>query len=235
MVATLSILSREGGIGRAKEEAARSDQERAETVRGAPTFVQMRLLMPYTLGFSFLLRGRPWDFLRDGVRIEDIERAYADPPRSTTEILHPEQYWIGRRASAPSLSLPDLSATLGPGWSRTVTGSIGELGLTMLTGMPLRTESYEALLPTRWTTPGATGTAGDVYQHYVAGERKVTVLLTRWESLRDADEFERNLRGPAKVPYRAGANILVLMGDLGASRDAVAIEALRNLPYWAGK
>jgi hypothetical protein len=235
MVATLSILNREGGIGRAKEEAARSGQERAETVRGAPTFVQMRLLMPYTLGFSFLLRGKPWEWLYDGVRIEDVERAYADPPHSTTEILHPEQYWVGRRTTPPRLSLPDVSATLGPGWSRVVTGSIGELGLTMLTGMPLRRESYEALLPTRWTTPGATGTAGDVYQHYVAGERKVTVLLTRWESLRDADEFERNLRGPAKVPYRLGANVLVLMGDLGANRDAVAIEAVRNLPYWVGK
>jgi hypothetical protein len=235
MVSTLAILSREGGIGRAQEEAARTGEERAKTVRGAPTFVRMRLLMPYTLGFSFLLRGKPWAFLRDGVRVEDIEHAYADPPHSTTEILHPEQYWIGRRTSAPSLSLPDLSSTLGPGWSRVVTGSIGELGLTMLTGMPLRVETYEALLPTRWTTPGATGTEGDVYDHYVAGERKVTVLLTRWETLRDADEFERTLRGRNKVLYRLGANILVLMGDLGGNRDALAIEAVRNLPYWAGK
>jgi len=234
MVATLSMLSRQGGLGRAKEEAARTNQARAETVRGAPTFVQMRLLMPYTLGFSFLLRGKPWEWLYDGVRVEDIERAYADPPHSTTEILHPEQYWGAHRASAPKLSLPDLSRTLGPGWSLVVTGSIGELGLTMLTGMPLRRESYEALLPTRWTTPGATGTAGDIYQHYVGGERKVTVLLTRWESMRDADEFERSLRGPTKVPYRLGANILVLMGDLGENRDALAIEAVRNLPYWAG-
>ncbi len=234
MVATLSMLSRQGGLGKAKEEAAKTNQARAETVRGAPTFVQMRLLMPYTLGFSFLLRGKPWEWLYDGVRVEDIERAYADPPHSTTEILHPEQYWGAHRASAPKLSLPDLSRTLGPGWSLVVTGSIGELGLTMLTGMPLRSESYEALLPTRWTTPGATGTAGDIYQHYVGGERKVTVLLTRWESMRDADEFERSLRGPAKVPYRLGANILVLMGDLGENRDALAIEAVRNLPYWAG-
>jgi hypothetical protein len=158
-----------------------------------------------------------------------------DAATARKEFVHPEQYWVGHRTSGPRLSLPDLSSTLGPGGSRVVTGSIGELGLTMLTGMPLRSESYEALLPTRWTTPGATGTAGDVYQHYVAGDRKVTVLLTRWESLRDADEFERNLRGPAKVPYRLGANILVLMGDLGSNRDAVAIEAVGDLPYWVGR
>lgn len=81
------------GIGKAKEEAARTSQARAKAVEGAPTFLQMRLLLPYTLGFSFLLRGKPWEWLYDGVRIEDIELAYARPPHSTREILHPEQYW----------------------------------------------------------------------------------------------------------------------------------------------
>ena len=43
-----------------KEAAALSSQKRARTVQGKPTFVQMQLLLPYTLGFSFLLRGKPW-------------------------------------------------------------------------------------------------------------------------------------------------------------------------------
>ena len=69
MVSTLAMLRRQGGIGRAKEEAARTGRSRAKTVQKAPTFVQMRLLLPYTLGFSFLLRGKPWEFLFDGVRL----------------------------------------------------------------------------------------------------------------------------------------------------------------------
>ena len=198
MVTTLSILRTQGGIGKAKEEAALSSQARARTVQGKPTFVQMQLLLPYTLGFSFLLRGKPWELLFDGVRIEDIEQAYADPPRSTREVLHPEQYWGGRRERererARALSLPDLSKILGPGWSQSVTGAIGELGLTLLTGSQLKTGGFETLLPTSWETPGASGTAGDAYQHYVNGDRSVTVLLTRWESVRDADEFQRTLR-----------------------------------------
>jgi hypothetical protein len=235
MVTTLAMLNRQGGIGKAKEEAAKSTQTRAKSVQGRPTFVRMRLLMPYTLGFSFLLRGKPWEWLFDGVRLEDIEQAYAHPPHSTTEILHPEQYWGTRRPDAWKLSLPDLSKTLGPGWSLAVTGSIGELGLTMLTGSQVDVESWEALLPTRWMTPGAWGTAGDVYHHYVNGERKVTVLLTRWETTRDADEFERTLRLADKARFRLGANILLLMGDVGDRAEAMAVEATRQLPYWPGR
>ena len=237
MVTTLSILRTQGGIGKAKEEAALSSQARARTVQGKPTFVQMQLLLPYTLGFSFLLRGKPWELLFDGVRIEDIEQAYADPPHSTREVLHPEQYWGGRRESerARALSLPDLSKILGPGWSQSVTGAIGELGLTLLTGSQLKTGGFETLLPTSWETPGASGTAGDAYQHYVNGDRSVTILLTRWESVRDADEFQRTLRAGRRTLFRFGANLLMLMGDFGDKAEPLAAECARTVKYWAGE
>jgi hypothetical protein len=235
MVTTLSILGRQGGIGKAKEAAARSSQKRARNVQGKPTFVQMQLLLPYTLGFSFLLRGKPWELLSSGVRIEDVERAYAEPPHSTREVLHPEQYWGGRRERARSLQLPDLAKLLGPGWSQSVTGSIGELGLTLLTGSQLKTGGFEMLLPTSWATPGASGGAGDVYHHYLNGERRLTVLLTRWESVRDADEFQRSLRGGGKRLFRVGANLLMLMGDSGGRDEALAAECARSVKYWAGE
>jgi hypothetical protein len=234
MVTTLAILTRQGGIGKAKEAAETTTRARAKSVQGRPTFVRMRLLLPYTLGFSFLLRGKPWEWLFNGVRIDDIEHAYADPPHSTTEILHPDQYWGGHRVGAKSVSLPDLTAVLGPGWSLSATGSIGELGLTLLTGSQVNTESYEALLPTRWITPGAWGTAGDMYHHYVNGDRKVTVLLTRWESMHDADEFQRALRGASKTQFRVGANVVVLVGDVGDKGQALATTATQGLPYWSG-
>jgi hypothetical protein len=197
----------------------------------------MRLVLPYTLGFSFLLRGKPWEWLFDGVRMEDIEQAYAQPPHSTREVLHPEQYWGGRREKTRRVPLPDLSKLLGPGWSHALTGSIGELGLTMLTGSQLKTDGFFALLPTRWTTPGATGNAGDLYQHYVNGDRKVTVFLTRWESPRDADEFLKNLRlrPIPKTIFRVGVNFVILLGDFGDRGQALATEATRGLSYWASE
>ena len=71
------------------------------------------------------------------------------------------------------------------------------------------------LLPTSWGTPGASGTAGDAYHHYVNGGRSVTVLLTRWESVRDADEFQRTLRPARRKLFLFGANLLMLMGEFG--------------------
>src|SRR5262249_8873754 len=183
MVSTLAMLQREVGLAKAKEEADHTSRSRAKTVRGAPTFVQMRLMLPYTLGFSFLLRGKPWEWLFDGVRLSDIEAAYAHVPYSTREILHPEQYWGGHREIGRPLAMPDMSAVLGPGWKRAAAGSIGELGLTVITGPTVKTTGFDVLLPTRWITAGATGNEGDVYHHYVNGDRKVTVFLTRWESL----------------------------------------------------
>jgi hypothetical protein len=234
MVSTLGIMQRQGGIGKAREEAARTSQARAKTVQGAPTFVQMRLMLPYTLGFSFLLRGKPWEWLFDGVRREDIDQAYKELPYSTHEILHPEQYWGGHRENARPLTLPDMSKLLGPGWTRAVESSIGELGLTLMTGSHVQTGGFEALLPTRWITAGASGNAGDVYHHYVNGERKVTVFLTRWESLRDGDEFLRTLRIPSRTIYRVGANIVILVGDFGDKGQALAADAARGLKFWAG-
>jgi hypothetical protein len=236
MVTTLQIQRRQGGIGKAKEEAAQASQARAQRVRQAPTWLQMQVLMPYTLGFSFLLRGKPWELLFDGVRIEDIDKAYAEPPHSTREILHPEQYWDSRRReSARRVQLPDLTVVLGKGWSRTAEGSVGELGLTLMTGTELVTGGFHMLLPTRWTTPGAAGTSGDYYHHYVNGEQKLTVMLTRWESVRDADEFQRTLRGSRRTAFRFGANLLLMMGDVGDKGEPLAAESVRSLKYWAGE
>jgi hypothetical protein len=236
MVSTLAMLQRQVGIAKAKEEADRTSQSRAKTVRGAPTFVQMRLLLPYTLGFSFLLRGKPWEWLFDGVRLSDIEKAYAQVPYSTREILHPEQYWDGgHRESGRPLAMPDMSAVLGPGWKRAVAGSIGELGLTVITGSTVKTTSFEVLLPTRWITAGATGNEGDVYHYYVNGDRKVTVFLTRWESLRDGDEFLKSIRGANKTVYRQGANVVILVGDFGDKGPQLAADAVRGLKYWVSE
>ena len=111
----------------------------------------------------------------------------------------------------------------------------GELGLAMLSGSKLNMESFEILLPSRWTTRGAAGTAGDIYDHYVNGDQKVTVLLTRWESVRDADQFQRYLRGRDMKLFRLGVNLLILMGDYGDRGDALAIRAVQDLEYWADK
>src|SRR6266536_2412235 len=184
MAVMLAYLGREEGEEKATAALQKTEGKRVATLKVAPSFTQRTLLLPYLLGFTFLLQGKPWEFyLGGGVRAADIDEAYVHPPFSTRQILHPEQYWIGGARYQPQhLDFPDLSSVLGPGWSKAAEGSIGELGLAVLTGSRQPIELPWAFLPSRWTNEAAVGGAGDVYHHYVNGDRRVTLLLTRWES-----------------------------------------------------
>jgi hypothetical protein len=233
MAVMLAYLGREEGGEAAREELARTQERRTVAVRIAPSFTQRTLLLPYLLGFSFLLQGRPWEFyLGGGVHSTDIDEAYRHPPYSTRQILHPERYWIGRaRYQEEHLSLPDLSPVLGPGWAKVTEGSIGELGLAVLTGSRQTIEMPWALLPNRWTNEAATGAAGDLYQHYVNGDRRLTVLLTRWETELDADQFAHALAQRGRYVVRYGVNFLLVAGDAGDRAEKVGIAALQGMKF----
>jgi len=221
---------------RAREDLEKGEVARAQRLKAAPSFTQRTLMMPYALGFSFLLHGKPWEWLYEGVKLSDIDKAYAKPPRSTRQILHPEQYWRGREPRpAAGLDLPDLAASLGPGWKRAATGSIGELGLAVLTGAQLDLESPLILMPDQWTNRAAAGSLGDVYQHYVKGEQRVTLLLTQWENELEREEFENALEGRGPRRFRYGTNVVLLAGDYGDRADALALAAIQRVKYWTAE
>ena len=234
MAVQLAFLSRELGGKKAGERLEKDEAKRAERLKIAPSFTQRSTLLPYLLGFSFLLRGKPWDFyVGGGVKVADVDHCYANPPFSTREILHPEQYWVARERNPPlRLTLPDLSPVLGGGWSKATEGAIGELGLTVLTGSREEIGLPWALLPTRWVNEASTGTVGDVYQHYVNADRTLTLLLTRWETERDAEEFDRALLNKGKYYFRYGVSVLVMAGDVGDKVDALATAALQGAKFW---
>jgi hypothetical protein len=230
----LAFLGREEGEKEAAERLRKTEGKRAERLRIAPSFTQRRLLLPYLLGFTFLLQGKPWEFyLGGGVYRSDIDAAYQNPPFSTRQILHPEQYWHGRkRYQHLRLTLPDLSTALGPGWTRATEGSVGELGLAVLTGSREGIDIAWALLPSRWTNAAATGVLGDAYHHYVNGDRKVTVLLTRWDTERDADQFDQALLDKGRHFFRYGLHVGTIAGDIGDRAQPVAIAALQGAKFW---
>jgi len=234
MAVMLAYLGREEGEEEARAELHKTQTKRTEALKVAPSFTQRTLLLPYLLGFSFLLQGKPWEFyLGGGVHTTDIDEAYRYPPYSTRQILHPEQYWMGRaRYKEQHLALPDLSQVLGPGWSKASEGSIGELGLAVLTGSRQTIEVPWALIPNRWTNGAAEGAIGDVYQHYINGERRVTVLLTRWETEIDADQFARALLVKGKYFIRYNVNFLLIAGDIGDRGEPVGIAALQGTKFW---
>lgn len=236
MVVMLVYLDQEMRQGRAAMSEAREDQtDRANRLKSAPSFVRRSLMLPYVLGFSFLLRGHPWNFHRGGVFISDLDHAYSRPPLSTRHIIHPELYWRRPDIQFTPPKLPDLSKTLGEGWRRTTEGSIGELGIAVLTGVKLDFDRDDILMPATWSNRLSAGCVGDVYQQYKNGDRTVTILMTGWENQRMAEEFAagwKAVRGRAH--YRYGSNHFMVMGDYGTpdTAEALAAAAFAGVKFW---
>lgn len=93
----------------------------ADQLAGAPAILRETLTFPYEDGVSFV----------EGV-YEDggwaaVDRLYANPPDSTSQILHPELYADGVKPVA--VSLPAVPASLGSGWKLTMQDTLGELQL----------------------------------------------------------------------------------------------------------
>jgi hypothetical protein len=145
-----------------------------------PKFVQDQLIWPYVGGMQFAqaLRqkgGATWKLvdLADRVRVPD----------STEQVMHPQK-WVAVEAPLPVR----LNVKLHDDWRRTASGTWGEWQTNELLGG----DDPEA----------AAGWGGDRYELWQQGtcgsppcrEDDLLVMRWRWDSERDAGEFETALR-----------------------------------------
>ena len=164
-----------------------------------------------------------------------VDQAYADPPISTEQILHPERY-PNDKPRPPEL--PDLAPSLGPEWTTDDAGVLGEWRTLLV---------LEAFLGSDETALAASGWDGDQYALLSSPEdsRTALILLTRWDTVRDAHEFSGAFRtygenrfGPSR---RAGTSLTwttpsgVVVLDVGNDQtlwieapDAASAAALRE-------
>ncbi|MBI3457904.1 MAG: hypothetical protein HY002_19165 [Candidatus Rokubacteria bacterium] len=137
----------------------------------APRFLRALLTFPYAPGLGFVHQ------FRRRYAWAEFSRLYADPPRSTAQILHPERY-LDRREDPVPLSLPDLGPALGPGARRIIEDDAGEFGLAGILGEFLGDEA------------GAAGWRGDRYALWDDGRgTPVLVALSVWEDEATAAAF----------------------------------------------
>jgi hypothetical protein len=164
-----------------------------------------------------------------------VDQAYTDPPISTEQILHPERY-PNDEPRPPELA--DLAPSLGPGWTTDDAGILGEWRTLLV---------LESFLASDETALAASGWDGDHYALLSSPEdgRTALVLLTRWDTVRDAHEFSGAFRtygenrfGPSR---RAGTSLTwttpsgVVVLDVGNDQtlwieapDAASAAALRE-------
>lgn len=108
-----------------------------------------------------------------------VDAAYAGPPLTTEHILHPERY---PQDTPRPPDVPDLSAALGPGWATQDSGPLGEWRTL---------QALQIHLDRQLSEQAAAGWDGDRYVILDQPEAgmQAWLLLTRWDTVRDAHEF----------------------------------------------
>ncbi|MBP6015163.1 MAG: hypothetical protein KA586_00430 [Candidatus Promineofilum sp.] len=160
----------------AEEEAILNDSEQADSdfLSEFPPVLINDLAFPYTDGVEFVI-----DLYREN-GFAAIDAAWADPPRSTEQILHPDRY---RAGDAPQVvTLPPLGDTLGAGWMLLDEDILGEFYLRQYLAQQLSGTVVNRV---------ATGWGGDQYAVYwnEATDEMVMALRLVWDTPEDALEF----------------------------------------------
>ena len=181
-----------------------------------PPILREALLFPYIQGLSFVqgLQAGGW---------QGVNAAFARPPASTEQILHPEKYASGE---APiEVTLPkDLATRLGSGWKVALEDSFGEFQL----GVWLRGNTA---IGAGAANDAAAGWGGDrIALVDGPGGAWSVILRTAWDSAADASAFEaaatplvNALAAPASLLRGAGGTERwVVIGSDDATLNRVA-------------
>ncbi len=190
---------------------------RTDRLSAMPAVMRRQLLGPYVLGMTFLKHGvvepRAKGFPR-----REVNAAWAHPPRSSEQILHPEKYWDPKRRDEPKrVSFSSPLRRLGDGWTRAISGVLGELTLGSLVGCETPDANDLAAGRDPWTNAAASGWGGDRFELWTNDDAAVVLLATVWDTEKDAVEFLAALphgRGQFAT-RRAGSRVGIVAGAAG--------------------
>ena len=154
--------------------SASLDPKALEALQNAPAYLRDTSLFPY-------LRGNPFvETIIASGGYKAVDAAFADPPVSTEQILHPEKYAAGE---APKVvKIPTLfDPALPRGWKAMGQDTLGEL--------ILRTWLVRGGVASAQATTAAAGWGGDRLELYASPNGITLLLVTQWDGLSDASEF----------------------------------------------
>ncbi len=176
------MLARSGNAAPWSNPEVAASIEKAMTVPGngdgldkAPLAIREGLIFPYRAGMSFvasLRRRQPWSA---------VDAAFAKPPRSTEQIIHPERYLAGDEPIPIEIKKPASLRDFTPAQSTVW----GELGFTLF----LRSHGISDAA----AAEAAAGWGGDRAVTFAKGDdkrpqRAVGVSRSEWDSEADALE-----------------------------------------------
>lgn len=162
-----------------------------------PPALSIWLIFPYLQGPVFV------EALRDAGGWAAVDAAYADPPASTEQVLHPEKYL--ERDEPTAVTLPDPAAALGSGWQEVDQDTLGELLTAVVLSNLEEGEGVNEFLGTldlpEPATNAAAGWDGDRYALWAKGDQEAFAWRSVWDSEEDARAFAAALQASAAERY----------------------------------
>lgn len=139
----------------------------------APAYVRTMLTFPYAAGLGFV------HAFRQRHAWAELSSLYRDPPRSSSQILHPERYFERRLDPVP-IPMAELGASLPAGSTLLLEDELGEIGLA------------EVLRQAPGGQTDAAGWRGDRYVLWsVPSTGALLVAVTVWDTEELAISFAR--------------------------------------------
>ena len=159
------------------------DEASQQALEAAPPIIRETFEFPYVAGQEFVqvLQEKGWPA---------VDAAFADPPQSTEQILHPDKYFS--RDEPQIVALPPLTDTLGAGWRLLEADTFGEFQTRLYLAQRLD-EATAGLASQGWD--------GDRYAVYAQDGAEVLVFATAWDSPADRKEFVAAYRQYAEGKY----------------------------------
>jgi hypothetical protein len=198
----------------------------SEKILSAPAIMRRELLFPYGEGFAFVEQ-----LYRSG-GFSLIDKAFASPPVSTAQILHPADYLAGRFPAT-------VDAPIVPtGQEKIMSSSLGALGMEVL---------LLKMLPELKAKAMASACLGDAYTISQAPDHELALQwVTTWENESRAADFDQVLSGvvaqwpavigtggwlPAAAWTKRFGDRVVLVRGIAKAQVAAALAAMPALVH----
>jgi hypothetical protein len=152
-----------------------SDPSQTAILAAMPDDLKETLLFPYEQGLAWVTG------LESNGGWAAVNAAYAHPPDSTEQILHPDKWASHEQPIAVSIP-SNLAARLGSGWSEPLTDTFGELQFRVWL-------EQVGKLPAGTADTAAAGWGGDRLALVENGSKFGIALVTKWDTAADAAEF----------------------------------------------
>lgn len=154
----------------------------ADQLAKAPAILRDTLEFPYDAGLNFV----QGIYNKGGWAA--VGKVYANPPASTSQILHPQLYTDGVQPVA--VTVPAVPATLGSGWKQTIADTLGEFQLRIWLEGESPTSDQTAAATTAAATTATANWGGDRVGLYEGPNGAWAVVLhTAWRTEAGATAF----------------------------------------------